>query len=340
MFPKPLWRSARRVLALAVVVCPVLALAGPRPARAATVDAFVPPDTTLLVTVNVKQIVSSDVFKKSALGPIKDVLKDVPEVSDVLRDLGFDPFTDLDQLLFASPGGKAPDRGLAIAHGRFNLGKFRSRASEALRDNPDKLKLHKVGDGAGGKLDVYEVILDEDSSLFVAFASERTILASPGKDYVVEGVKRGRGKAKVALRNKDFQALLEKIDTKQGVSLAVLSAALANAEALDSAPKLVKGLVDRTDALGGSIAFGKDEIRFEVAVAAKNRDDARAFKESTDRGLKVALAALIFLADQHKGLELLTEFVKTVRTTASGKVVKITGRLTGEALDGALKKGE
>jgi hypothetical protein len=340
MFPKPLWRSARRVLALAVVVCSVLALAGPRPARAAEVDVYVPPDTTLLVTVNVKQIVNSDIFKKSALGPIKDALKDAPEISDVFRDLGFDPFTDLDRVLFASPGGKAPDRGLTIAHGKFNLAKFRARANEALRDNPDNLKLHKVGDGASGKLDVYEVILNEDSSLFVALASERTILASPGKDYVVEGIKRGRAKAKVALRNKDFQALLERVDTKQGVSLAVLSSALAGAEALDSAPAMVKGLIDRTEALGGSIAFGMDEIRFEVAVAAKNAADARAFKESTDRGLKLALAALLFIADQHKGLEVLTEVVKTVRTTARGKVVTITGRLTGEALDGALKKGE
>ena len=38
--------------------------------------------------------------------------------------------------------------------------------------------------------------------------------------------------------------------------------------------------------------------------------------------------------------ELVTEVLKTVRTATRGKVVRITARLTGEALDGALKKDE
>jgi hypothetical protein len=181
MLLQPRWR-----LALSACCLALLGWGTAGPLRAAEVDVHVPPDTRMLVTVNVRAVIDSDLFKQHALGPARDALKDITEVDDILKDLGFDPFKDLDRVTVAGPGGAAPDKGLVIVHGKFNLAKFRARGAEAARDNGDVLKIHKVGDGAGGQFLVYEVAVPgQDLSLYVALGSERAMLISPGKDYVV-----------------------------------------------------------------------------------------------------------------------------------------------------------
>ena len=71
-------------------------LAGP--ARAAEVDPYLPDDTEVLVTVNVRQVLDSPLVKKSTLEKLREALKDIDMAEDVLKDLGFDPFKDLDRV--------------------------------------------------------------------------------------------------------------------------------------------------------------------------------------------------------------------------------------------------
>jgi hypothetical protein len=63
--------AMKRFAALAV-----LALTAPL-ARAADVDPHLPEDTKSYFSVNVKQIFGSAIFKRYALGPAKDLLREV-----------------------------------------------------------------------------------------------------------------------------------------------------------------------------------------------------------------------------------------------------------------------
>jgi hypothetical protein len=328
MLLQPRWQ-----IALSVLSCAFLALLS-APLSAAELDVYVPPDTEMLVTVNVRQVVDSPLFKKHALAPARDALNSINEVEDVLKDLGFDPFKDLDRVVVASPGG---NKGLIIVHGKFDLAKFKAKGDEAVRDNGDVLKVHKIGDGAGGHFLVYEVVLPDDESLFVSHASDKAMLISSGKDYVVEALKRGKTKKRAALKNKAFQALVEKMDVKQSVSVAALGKALKG-EALDEAPKMVKELVEKIDAVGGGITFGEEDVKFEMVVSAKTEREAASLKEGADKSLKFGLAALLLLAEDRKDLQALADVVKTVRTSVKGKLVTIRGRVTAEVLQGAFKK--
>jgi hypothetical protein len=143
----------------------------------------------------------------------------------------------------------------------------------------------------------------------------------------------------VALKNKAFQALVEKMDAKQTASIAVVGKALEG-QALDDAPKAVRDLLGKIDAVGGGLTVGKNDVKFEVVVSAKTPADATALRDQADKGLKLGLAALLLLAGEQKELEAVTEFLKTVRVSARGKLVTVRGRLTAEALQGALKKDE
>src|SRR5262249_40501017 len=151
--------------------------------RAADIDPYLPEDTEFVVNVNVRQIIDSPLFKKNALEAAQEALRGNDQVQDILKELGFDPFKDLDRVLAASPGGTEEDRGLIIVHGKFDVAKFQAKAEKVAKEDAEHLKIHKI---LGGKHLLYEVTTPElDSPLFVVLANRDTILASPGKDYVV-----------------------------------------------------------------------------------------------------------------------------------------------------------
>jgi len=299
-------------------------------------DPHLPPDTELVVSINVRHLLNSDLFKKNALGPARDALKEIPGVSDFLRDIGFDPFRDLDHLTIASPANPAADRGLLIAQGKFDVAKIEARVKAAAKDaGGDFLKVHKVGDAKGGQIQLFELAVPgQDVSMFLAFGGATTLVASPGKDYVVEAVRRGRAKRALLLKNRDFQAMIERMDAKQTVSIALLGKAVRG-DWLDSMPRQVKDALNKIDALGGGVTLTED-IRFEIALACKGEDDARALKETGDAGLKFGLAALALIAGERKELAAVLEVVKTLRLTAKGKVVTLRGKVDGDAIKDAL----
>src|SRR5262245_5956460 len=184
----------------------LLALAGAAPARA-DVDPLLPPDTESYVSVNVRQVVESPLFQKQLLGPLKQALEEAggAKLKNTLKDLGIDPFKDVDRLTVASPGGVETDRGLVLITGTFDPAKLKSKAEEAARDTPDALKRHDAPLGGGARHAIYEVVVpNQDSSLFVTLASNKLLLASPGKDYVVDALKRARDRKKAELTNKAF----------------------------------------------------------------------------------------------------------------------------------------
>src|SRR5262249_52951830 len=155
----------------------------------------------------------------------------------------------------------------------------------------------------------------------------------PGKDYVVDALKAAKLKKNPPLKSKVMQALLEKMDAKQSVSLAILGSALKGA-GLDDLP-VVTDLLDKVEALGGGVTLGEDAVRFELAVATKSDKDAKEFKASVDKGLRQALAALALLGGARKEIDVALDVVKSIKVTAKGKVVVLKGGVETDALEGA-----
>jgi hypothetical protein len=318
----------------------LLALA--TPARAGELDRYLPADSEVVVNVNFRQLLDSPMVKKHALEKLREALKDADQAEEILKELGFDPFKDLDRVLIAGPGGNDPDRGLLIAHGRFDRAKFKTKAEEAARDHGDVLKSHQVPVG-GKKQPVYEVVLSDGSqTFFVALPDDTTLLASTGKDYVVDAMRRPAG-AKVELKDRDFQALLEGLDDRASLSLAAVSAAFKEPlkNNLNGAQVGLGAGLDKITAVAGGLTLG-DDIKLEVSVSAKNAADAREVRDSLDQGIKTALALLALVSGQggqeRPGLELALDVVKGLKVTAKGKTVSIKARVSAEAVQDAFKK--
>src|SRR5262249_6096895 len=322
-------RIQRRVWlpALAAVLGVALAAA---PARAAEVDKYLPDDTQEVVMVNVKQLLDSGLFKKYGLEPAQQALKDNGDIADILKDLGFDPFKDLDRVVVGSAGGDDPEKVLVIAHGHFDLDKFKAKGEDAAKTHPHHLKIHKPDKGPL----IYEVKLPQsDTPAFVALADKNTMLVSPGKDYVIDALKKIDA-PKPTVKNKEIQTLIERMDGKQTVSMAVLGNALTKGGDLNNF--IPKETLESIDAVGGGLTVG-DDVKLEVVVTAKSADAAKDIREGVNDKLKQAEAALALLATQQKELEPVLEIVKSMKTTAKDKTVSLKGEVSAELIEKIIK---
>ncbi len=191
-------------------------------ARAGEIDAYLPEDTEVILSLNVKQFLSSGLAKKLGIDKAKDSLKEIDIVGDVLKDLGFDPFTDLDRVIAAGPGSSDPDKGIFILRGKFDVAKFKEQGDKAIKDHGDIVKSSKVGDKV-----VYEVnVPGQDGTLFVSLVDNSTVLVSPGKPYISDALKKVGSKDKLTLKSKQFQTILEKQNDKQIFTVVALGSAL------------------------------------------------------------------------------------------------------------------
>src|SRR5262249_38695421 len=157
-----------------------------------------------VMAVNLRQIIDSPLVKKLGLDHAKQALKDQTDIQKGLDDLGFNVFTDVDSLLVAGCGATAADkdRVLMIVHGKFARPKFEAKAAEVAEKKKDVVKIHKV---TGSDTKLYEVTPEgSPQAFFVAFANKTTVVASPGKDYVLDALDKEAGKRKTELKNKDL----------------------------------------------------------------------------------------------------------------------------------------
>ena len=324
--------------------------------RTAEVERYLPEDTEIVLNLNVRQIFDSPIVKKNFLEMAQESLRGNNEIQDVLKDLGFDPFTDLERIVLASPGGADKDRGLVIVHGQFDVAKFKAKAAEVAKDDDAHLKIHKV---LGGKHLLYEVNVPErDDPLFVALAGRDTLLASPGKDYVIDALKKAGKEAKngdpkpapsgkssgvlaldkPVLKNKKFEALLEKVDARQSVSLAMVKTPELS-KALEQVPGDVKAMLETIRAIGGGLTIG-DDVKLELVVTTKTAQNAEELHKSAKAGLDLMLAGLATVTQTNPSpeIELVVDILKTVRVKNNGASVVIKGRITSDVIEDALKK--
>jgi hypothetical protein len=302
--------------AVAFVCLPLAAV------QAAPPEKLIPADSVLLVTINVKQLLDAPLLRKHAVPAAKDALKGADTVNQILTDLGFDPFNDLDRITFASPGGTEKDRGLIIVHGKFDVAKFKAHAEKTAGDTPDVLK---IGKGGGGT--IYEFALPKESTpLFVALLNKTTIVASPGKDYVVDAMKKSSGKEKDEIKDKNFQAVLERLDMKQSIAFAAVPSAFKGD--LGPAAEYLKDI----DAAGGGLSL-TDDLKLEAVVTARTADDAEKLKDMVNQGINAGIGLLGIVGSKQKELDQVIDILKTVKATSKDKTVTLKVRIDGDVLE-------
>ncbi len=315
------------LLVLLLAAVPALAL-----------DPHLPADTQSYVSLDVRKILDSALFKDHLLGPAKDALKELGEVTTLLDEIGLDPFKDIHRVIVAAPDAKEADRGLVILHGTFDAAKLKAKAAKLKKDKDESVKIHEVPLGGGAKHDVYEFAVPGGTSLFAALASPKVLLASPGKDYVIDALKQAKAGKKPTLKSKVLQELIEQLDAKHTLSVAFPGKALGGVGKIDWLPGKANEAIEAIEMVGGGLIIG-DELKFDLAISAKDEDNAKTVRDFLKTGTKLALAGLAFLGDDKPGLGLLFDLVKSAKVGGKGRVVGLSAELKADSLKELFGKG-
>jgi len=301
------------------------------PARAAEVDKYLPDDTGIVGTVNIKQILDSPLVKKHGLEKLKDLLKEQNEVTSILESLGFDPFKDLTSVTTVFPSIEMEPKPYIIVHGQFDVAKFESKATEVADKMGDVLKIHKEGNHK-----IYEVNPpDAPKPVFVGLVDKTTIVGSHEKDFVIDSFARAAGQKKSALK-KDVLDLIEKVDGKQSFWVVVPGEVLAKAQFPGKDDEEAKKQIDRVESVTLGLTISK-EVKLSIAIAAKNADSAKEMAEDVKKGLDMAKGFLPVIVQQQKQLAPLVDIVGAIKVGTEGKSVTITSEVSEELIEKGIK---
>ena len=318
------WRFTPVALVLALAVGS-FAISYAQESRQEAFKVQLPADTQALIHLNFRAMIDSPLAKK--IGIEKEIIKALDFDVEFIAEIGFDPLKDIDSITIAAPGGGDMEKGLIIVAGKFKADKLLAKANEDAKNNKDNVKIHKAGDKTIFELKCF--FPDQQVSMFMMIASNSTILASTQKEYLEKAFANSGSK----LANKDFSALVEKLDPDLAISMVAVSSAFPS----KAIPEPYKVIIEGIDSIIGIGGIGIDEdVTLKINVFTKDEDSSKKLKETMDQGMAQALGFLGLMAAQEKELTPVLEFVKSMKTSSKEKMMSLEGKLPGKMIEDAI----
>ena len=296
---------------------------------------YLPDDTEIILNLNLKQILDSDLVKaqKDILAQVKQqVENNIPgEADKYLKAVGFDLFRDLVSITVALPGKKDPDASFIIIEGTFHPTKFYDAAAQAAKDHPDHLKITK-----SGEFKVLE-IQAEGKTAYITMINKTTILGCAQKERMTTALERAAGNGKASLK-KSVKDLLKTVNAKQSISGIATGNALA--KHLEDAPvpnaDKIGPALQGIEGLSGALTVGKD-IQFQLGIGTKNEDTAKDFAQKVNGGLVFAKLILAQKAKEDMKFLPLVDVLNTLRAEAKNSALVVRAEISVENIEKLIK---
>ena len=275
----------------------------------------------MVVSVNVQQILDSELFKKYAKDELDKALLE-PTVKKELAAIGLDPLKDVHKLLITSAGTEKP-RVLIVAYGKFDVDKMKAAAEKDAKDKPNELKIttadgKTIYEGKGG-----------DGKEFYAYLAPKgdVVLASTDKDYLLKAIAN-----KSEGPSKEMRDVLSKISGKQSIWLAALVTKEIKKQ-MASTPQ-AKDLAPKLEAVTGSINVAND-VEVNLTIHTTDAKAAGDVKKILNQ-----VKPLLSLAAQSAGEDaapILGDVVDNIKITTNETSVKINLKVTQDLIERAHK---
>jgi hypothetical protein len=232
--------------------------------RGADIDKFVPGSAEGVVTLNVKQILESDLVKKYALDKAKELLKD-PNIAKLTEALGIDPLKDINSITLAARGDLQKSKKLVvIIRGNFDEKKIQDAATAAAKGGDFKYENAKEG-----KFTLHTLSKDSES-FYGVFVDKGTIVASLNKELLLDVVNDKGGKLDAKLAS-----AMGKATGKESFFAAGM--VTDDLKALAKANDVAKNLVEKLEYSTTSISV-TDGIKLLVTVQTTDAEAAAGMK--------------------------------------------------------------
>jgi Protein of unknown function (DUF3352) len=323
-------RRSSRWFAIGAVAI-FLAAAGP--ARAVDVEAFLPKESDAVVSINVRQLLDSDIIKKFALDIIKKGMKENQEAQRAFDALGLDPLKDFNRVTVGIGGEDATDaKAVIVVEGKFDPKKINDTAADFAQKKGQNIAVDKLD----GKT-IYKITGEnQPNPLFAAVVDPNTIVLATTKEYLGRSFEAAQGNVKSELK-KELADLVKKADPK-----ATLFLVAATKGKLDKVPvpdpNVAKVLQD-IESLTADLRVDKD-IKLELVMGVKDDEIATALNGMVEEGLKQAQQFVPLIALQNPQLKPLGDMVNSIKTKAKGKSVVINALLPGDAIELMIKESK
>ena len=299
---------------------------------------LLPDDTEIVFSINVQQILGSELVKanKEVMDQLKfalvnDAGDDAADVfKKYLKTSGFDIFHDLHSVTVAGNGGKEPT--VFIVRGRFDADKLAATAAQAAKDNSGTIKVTKSGDR-----NVYEFAANSGNKAFASVVDGKVLVVTSSAAGLSDALERLAGTKKANLK-KEFAVLLDTVNDQQSLNFVATGTALAKAAQNEQVPngQAAAMALQNIDGLSGALTVTK-EVQFQIGINA--RDEAGAKKMAQD-GTGMLLGAQFLMAQQAKKddkLAPLIDIVKTLRITTQGSNVLLRGNVSFDVVEKLMK---
>lgn len=320
-------RLSRVVLRAAVVV----GLSVPT-ARAAEPDKLLPADADLVVQVNVKQILGSDIIKKYALEQIKQTL-DGQDAKKLLTELGLDPLQDIDRIVGASIdtkiGQRADAKGLVIVHGTFDPDKLYKAAEVQSKKDANRFAMIK-----DGSMVIFKFTPENGGQpIYGTVVNDKTVIAATDKKLIATALKAADEKKKAPIKP-ELADLLKKMDEKASVFAVSIVKGKFDEVKLPGGGNIpvdlssIQNLLPKTETFSISIKVGAN-VDVEVTLGMKDGDTAGDMRNALNDLIKQVkpLAQLAGAAEPRA--KPLGDVLNSIKTTSKDKDVTVTGKVTG-----------
>jgi hypothetical protein len=291
---------------------------------------LLPADTEIVLTINIKQIMESELVKGH---DIKTLVQSNPlggEVMKFLKQMHFDPFTHVRSITLAHNGKESlgPGDGFALIEGVFDVKKFHQTAAIIVEAFPQATRMCYRFRG----VPVYEIeILDK--LVFCALVNDKSFVLAPRERALKAAMIRATADKVEAAK---VAPMLKAVKDKQIVNLVVTG---------DAAARLIRFV--RPNGIPGidlanirSVTAGmtlNKEITFHVTVANKDKKSAKEMAAAGTLGL-FAVRTLLGNAAKEPGLAPLIEVVDTLKMTAEGESAVLSGTISQKNIESLVQR--
>lgn len=326
------------------VLCALGILAGGSAAQAQankfSAGKYLPNDTELVATVNLQQILQSDVAKSNKF--LIDLIKS--KVNDSLEDkgldkwlskAGFDLFRDLSRVTLVPDSNGAANFSdalrLIILEGKFDADKIEEAALAAKKEAGGGLKIIMI---SGVK--AFEISPQDEKSIYAGILNKKTMIICANKKDFEEAVARANGDKKPNFKSEGFSNAYKMLTGKESIAIVATSDIMSkfsenNPNAGNPQAKGALDQLKKMDAMSMAITIQKD-IDFQVGVNAKDEKTAKDFAAASNFGLGMAKAKLKEQVENNAQLAPFLDVVNSIRATTEGTSLLIRGQISEEAL--------
>lgn len=317
-------------------------------------------DTSLVVSVNVKQTVGSPAYKKHYQEQVEQLVKaDVAQM--VLKDLGFDPLKDVDRITLVMGlscfkdepqmengqvvGFNSEAGPFFIVNGRFDAAKLDAKVKQLVQG----VKVHEV---AGGK--IYEAGGDVKlfgAAMFAAVVDPNTIVIARFKEQVATALEKAADKKQTKLIDKGMVSLLEKLDADQAIAIAATgqmvghtraSVSNINGQSVAAIEHVTLKQQSGIDAVLGHLKVG-DDVKGEITLTLPSVEKAKEMASTIELSTQQMIGEIKRQIEKPnpvvpaKMLAPSLKFLNAVKVNAKDAQVALTGEATAEAAGELLK---